>query len=61
MSLRYDGDGRFLVGIPADDLDDDALKALAEAQDTTPAQLRKKLVESGLYTEGKAKKGGSDE
>jgi hypothetical protein len=54
--MKYEGDGRFLIGIPAEDLDDDQIKALAEAQDTTPAQLRKTLLESGIYTEGKPKK-----
>jgi hypothetical protein len=54
--LLYAGEGRFLPGIPADTLTADAIKALAERRSTTPAHLRKELLESGLYREDKPAK-----
>lgn len=60
MTLRYSGDGRYLIGIPDTDLTDEDIKALAEKRGQTPAQLRKSLLDSDLYTEEKDKKGGSD-
>lgn len=53
--LTYTGDGRFLVGIPATDLTDDEIGILAAKRGVTPAQLRKTLIESGLYVAGKEK------
>lgn len=40
--LRYRGDGRWLVGVPARDLNGDDLARL-------PERLRRRLVPSGLY------------
>lgn len=50
--LTYTGD-RFIVGIPAHDLTDDEIAAIAAKRNTTPAALRKTLTESGLYSSGK--------
>lgn len=42
MTYRYIGDGRFLVGVPARDLDADEVRRL-------PERVRRRLVPSGLY------------
>lgn len=54
--MKYVGHGRFVVGIPATDLDADQLAALAKQRGVTPEKLRKDLIASGLYAEPKAKK-----
>ena len=62
MTLKYrGGDGRYLIGIPDTDLEDEDVKRLAEDRGITPAAFRKELLESGLYSEKKDTKGGSDE
>lgn len=50
--IAYIGKGRFMVGIPDTDLTTADVAALAKSRHTTPAQLRKQLIESGLYREG---------
>lgn len=47
--LRYVGDGRFLPGIPADDLDAGQLAAIARKRGLSPSVLRARLIASGLY------------
>lgn len=54
--LDYIGDGRFLIGIPADRLSALDLAVYAERRGKTEAALRKELVESGLYAETKPDK-----
>lgn len=49
MSLIYIGKGRAVVGIPATDLTDDELAALAKRRNRK--DLRRELVESGVYAE----------
>lgn len=51
--LTYAGDGRFLIGIPADELSPLDIAVLAEKRGKTSGQLRKELLESGLYRESK--------
>lgn len=49
-ALIYTGDGRFLAGFPAADISDDELAELAKRfPDGKPAELRKALIDSGLY------------
>lgn len=52
--MRYVGKGRFIVGIPAEDLTDEDIAKLAAKRGVKPADLRKQLEESGLYA-GKGK------
>jgi len=52
--MKYVGKGQFIVGIPADDLTDEQIEALAAKRGVKPAELRKELIESGLYA-GKGK------
>jgi hypothetical protein len=49
--LKYVGDGRAIVGIPADTINAATLEALAAKRGRKPAELRKELVDSGLYAE----------
>jgi hypothetical protein len=41
MALKYTGNGRFLVGIPAMDLSDEDVRSLELSE--------RELIESGLY------------
>lgn len=50
MSLTYRGD-RAIVGIPARDLTDDEIAALAKRRGKKADELRKELLASDLYTE----------
>lgn len=50
-NLVYAGEGRFLVGIPADELSEIDLAVIAQKRGKTEAQLRKELIDSGLYAE----------
>lgn len=54
--LTYAGKGRFLVGIPADDLSTEDVAAIAHRRGKTAGQLRKELVDSGLYRDTKPAK-----
>lgn len=40
-----------VLGVPADDIDGDEIKRLAKQRGSTPASLRKELLDSGLYRE----------
>lgn len=53
--MKYVGKGRFIVGIPADDLTDEQVDALAAKRNVKPADLRKDLIASGLYAGKEAK------
>jgi hypothetical protein len=56
MNLTYTGKGRAVVGIPATDLTDDELAALAKRRNVKAADLRRDLIASGVYAEkGKEK------
>jgi len=52
--MKYVGKGRFVIGIPDRDLTDEEIEALAAKRGKKPAELRKELIESGLYA-GKGK------
>jgi hypothetical protein len=54
--LDYVGNGRFLIGIPADRLTELDLAIYAERRGKTETTLRKELVDSGLYAESKPEK-----
>jgi hypothetical protein len=51
MSLIYTGEGRAVVGIPAKNLTDDELAALAQRRNLKAADLRRDLIASGVYAE----------
>lgn len=48
-SLTYSGDGRFINGIPARDLDAADIEALASRSVTSADALRSELIASGIY------------
>lgn len=50
-NLDYTGKDRFLIGIPASELSEVDLAVIAHKRGKTEAQLRKELIESGLYAE----------
>ena len=54
--LAYTGKGRFLIGIPADALSSLDIAVIANRRGKTEAQLRKELIESGLYRAAKPAK-----
>lgn len=54
--LVYTGEGRFLIGIPADALSPLDIAVIANRRGKTEAQLRKELIESGLYRAAKPAK-----
>lgn len=47
--LVYTGDGRFLPGVPATDLTDGAIAAIARKRGLSSTVLRARLIASGLY------------
>lgn len=55
MSLKYTGRGRHLVGIPAADLSEAEVAALAVQRGLAVSELTERLVRSGLYKPAKEK------
>lgn len=55
MSLKYVGQGRHLVGIPAADLSGAEVAALAVQRGVAASELTERLIRSGLYKPAKEK------
>lgn len=51
MSLTYTGKDRAVAGIPARDLTDEDIEALAKRRNIKAADLRRDLTASGVYAE----------
>lgn len=54
--LAYRGEGRFLPGIPADDLTTAQLAVMARKRGQTTSTLRARLIASGLYAPARSTK-----
>lgn len=49
MALVYVGDGRYIGGVPAEDLPDETIKRIAGEWGLSVAQTEGLLIERGLY------------
>lgn len=49
MPLKYTGNGRHIMGIPARDLADDELESIANRDGVDPVALADELTAGGLY------------
>ena len=47
--MKYQGDGRFLVGVPARDLEDGEIERLAAGFREPLAAFTQRLTETGIY------------
>jgi len=59
IKFRYTGDGAFLPGIPARDLDDEDVKALSPDQ-RAEVEANAALAEGAIYQKADAKKAASE-
>lgn len=53
MALEYKGNGRFIPGVPADDLNDDTIKRIADENGLSVSVMTKQLTAQGLYAVAK--------
>ncbi|MEO0595067.1 MAG: hypothetical protein AAF126_03055 [Chloroflexota bacterium] len=49
MMLKYVGDGKYIMGIPARDLSDDEIDSLRKERGQTKTQFIKEITRGGLY------------
>lgn len=55
MSLIYTGDGKYIMGVPAQDLSDEDISRLAESFGKSNATYIDELIGSGIYEKPKPK------
>ncbi len=60
MALTYNGNGRFIPGVPASDLDDSTIKRLADENGLSVRVMTKQLTTQGLYSVVEVKKTAKD-
>lgn len=49
MSLKYVGEGKYIGGVPAEDLPDETIKRLAAEWGLSVAQFEGLMIERGIY------------
>lgn len=54
MSLTYVGDGKYIMGVPAQDLSDAEITRLAESFGKTESDYIEELLGSGIYKKPKS-------